>query len=228
VKLKELEKRLEKEPGNLGLKVTVAGLLHESGRTVDAVELYRSVALAYRDAGRKQQAVAVCKSILELAPHDEQCRGLLASLTAPPPPERVPTPVPAPRPRLTPAPPIVPAQAPPGEPKRRSSLDETPLPKPVPHHVVDPTTGAQRISAGELIDGDPTRPDGAAPRSTVDLAAELETRPRKKIDAAELSKISQPLPTVPVERVDIDEDSLTPVRDSDLITRPRDKLPEED
>ncbi len=67
MKLRELEKRLEKEPGNLGLRVTAAGLMHEAGRTVEAVELYRSVALAYRDAGRKQQAIAVCRSILELA-----------------------------------------------------------------------------------------------------------------------------------------------------------------
>ncbi len=99
----------------------------------------------------------------------------------------------------------------------------------------------------EIADGEPTKPDGGprltprpvsdprpspnptgAPRASVDLAAELDTRPRKKIDTSELRKISQPLPTVPVERVDIDEDSLTPVRDSDQITRPRDKLPEKD
>ena len=216
--LKELEKRLQKEPGNLGLKVTVAGLLHEAGRTVEAVELYRSVALAYRDAGRKAQATAVCKSILQLAPEDEQCRLLLASLTALPPPE-------APQVReavkLAPRPPVVPAAAPPAaEPKRRSSMDETPLPKPVPHHVHDPTTGRARVSPRELhelADGDPTRPD-AAPATTQDLAAELETRPRRKLDSSQLRKL---------ERTQLDEDT-TPVRDSDEITRPRDKLPEKD
>jgi hypothetical protein len=195
VSLKELEKRLQKEPGNLGLKVTVAGLLHESGRTVEAIELYRSVAIAYRDAGRKAQATAVCKSILQLAPEDEQCRMLLASLTA------------------LPMPPVVPAAT---EPKRRSSHDETPLPKPVPYHVVDPTTGSQRVSQREL-DADPTKPD-ALGKPSEDLSAELETRPVRRLDSSEVRKL---------ERAELD-DSITPVRDSDEITRPQTKLPEKD
>jgi hypothetical protein len=228
VSLKELEKRLQKEPGNLGLKVTVAGLLHEAGRSVEAVELYRAVALAYRDAGRKAQATAVCKSILELAPEDEQCRLLLASLTALPPPEAPRLTPPPPRlatPIPQPMPPVVPPQRP-SEPKRRSSLDETPLPKPVPHHVADPTTGAQRVSPRDLrdsprdlrdaVDADPTKPD-AAP-TLQDLAAELETRPRKKLDSSQVRKL---------EKGEFD-DGVTPVRDSDEITRPRDKLPEKD
>ena len=65
-RLRDLEKRLEKEPHNLGLRVTVAGMLREAGRSIEAVELYRSVAIAYRDQGRPQQAIAVCRSILAL------------------------------------------------------------------------------------------------------------------------------------------------------------------
>ncbi|HEX8113402.1 MAG TPA: tetratricopeptide repeat protein, partial [Kofleriaceae bacterium] len=81
-KLKELEQRLRSEPDNLGLRVAVAGALHEAGRRADAVELYRSVAVAYRDQGRPQQAITVCRSILELAPEDAPCQELLAALLA--------------------------------------------------------------------------------------------------------------------------------------------------
>ena len=80
-KLKELEKRLKSEPQNFGLRVQVAGLMREAGRSTEAVELYRSVALAYRDQGRTQQAVAVCRSILEIAPDDVACNALLSTLT---------------------------------------------------------------------------------------------------------------------------------------------------
>src|SRR5262249_12210110 len=91
-KLKELEQRLRNEPDNLGLRVMVAGALHEAGRRADAVELYRSVAVAYRDQGRPQQAITVCRSILELAPGDAPCNELLAALLAAQPPPEAPGP----------------------------------------------------------------------------------------------------------------------------------------
>src|SRR5437764_5199430 len=81
-KLKELEDRLRDEPDNLGLRVMVAGALHDAGRRDDAIELYRSVAIAYRDQGRPQQAITVCRSVLELAPEDAACQALLAALLA--------------------------------------------------------------------------------------------------------------------------------------------------
>ncbi|MEO8844119.1 MAG: cyclic nucleotide-binding domain-containing protein [Kofleriaceae bacterium] len=87
--LRELEKRLAREPDNLPLRVTVAGMLRESGRAAEAVEHYRRVALAYRALGRQQQSIAVCRSILELAPTDIAIHALLAELTEPK------TPVPA-------------------------------------------------------------------------------------------------------------------------------------
>jgi tetratricopeptide (TPR) repeat protein len=94
VTLKELEKRLEKEPENLPLRVTVAGMMSDAGRKADAVEHYRRVALAYRAQGRSQQALAVARSILEIAPNDTAIRTLVAELTE----------VKTPAPTLTPPP----------------------------------------------------------------------------------------------------------------------------
>ena len=222
MKLKELEKRLEKEPANLGLRVTVAGLLREAGRSVEAVELYRSVAIAYRDQGRRHQAIAVCRSILEIAPEDVACLGLLASLTEP---AAVPEAV-----RTAPSAPLRPS-------------GETPLPRPVPYHIADPTSRPPRVPAAELAEDAATRPDDrprpglaqAARRIsgmiTGDLAEELETRKRPRIEADTLRKITQPPPTAPVPRVEAD-DAETPAvaqgagpRDADdELTVPREKL----
>ncbi|HEY5920782.1 MAG TPA: hypothetical protein VIV11_03890, partial [Kofleriaceae bacterium] len=350
MKLKELEKRLKNEPNNLGLRVQVAGMMREAGRSLEAVELYRSVALAYRDQGRTQQAIAVCRSILEIAPEDSACQGLIAMLqqrSTPVPsrtltPSRVSAPVEQPRPRTEPTQPrprepsqqhaaqpprppsqqhssqqppresqpqavmrgspmppapdvpsLRPATAPtqrvtppagqrtpavgqrpltkpppiaetsiprpqqlidkpmprqpdvpvvrasdpsrarrPSErssvPGRRSSMDETPLPSPVPYHLSDPTSQPNRISEGDI--DDVTRPEqapsglvAAARRISglisdsrgipheVDVSAELDTRQRRKIASAELDKIAQPPPTIPLERYDdIDDDLTTP------------------
>ncbi len=182
-RLKELEKRLREEPENLGLRVMVAGAMREAGRQDEAVELYRSVALAYRDQGRTQQAIAVCRSMLEIAPVDVRCHALLSSL------------------------------APPAEPSRRSSMEETPLPRPMPYHVADPTTQSHKKLSDislPLPDGADTRPGGGHQE---DLAAELETRQRPRIASAELARISQPPPTVPFERVEEHEEEPTEPRD---------------
>ena len=386
--LKELEKRLKKEPDNLGLRVQVAGLMREAGRSTEAVELYRSVALAYRDQGRTQQAVAVCRAILEIAPDDERCIALLSTLqgrstpsipsiappplappapavarapTRPPPgpsqppparpsqlplpPSRVPaapsqpppplvaqppktssqppppmvgqppktssqppagqppktssqppggqppktssrpppvivippkpggvtippraparaasesTPAPAPsRPPTEPAAPSpvtarlplepptrkTPSQPPSGEPKRRSSMEETPLPRPVPHHVHDPTGRNARMDPEDLD----TNPE-AEPRRTKsgtglaeaarkisdrmkagddDISRPLDTRPVRRITSDELEKIVQPPPTAPHER--LSDESITAVPgDDEELTTPRDKLDPDD
>ena len=260
MKLKELEKRLEREPNNLGLRVTVAGLLRDAGRSVEAVELYRSVAIAYRDQGRRQQAIAVCRSILEIAPDDLACESLLGSLVRPASQEdveidvstRPPTQPTAEMSRPAPGPATGP---PPPPPARRPSFPETPLPRPVPYHVADPTSGAARVSAPELSDDADTRPgerrtspsqtglaeaarriSGMIAGSGSDLSAELDTRQRPRIDAEQLRKVTQPPPTVPTPRVDMDEELETPAlaqgaepRDSeDELTRPREKLPPKD
>jgi cyclic nucleotide-binding protein len=127
-KLKELEKRLRDEPDNLGLRVMLAGVLHEAGRLGDAVELYRSVAIAYREQGRLQQAITVCRSVLEIAPDDASCQALLATMVA-----RQQAPLGSPPARRDSA-----ASA------RRSSADVTPLPPPLPYHVADPTIASQQ------------------------------------------------------------------------------------
>jgi hypothetical protein len=148
-----LEKRLEKEPGNLPLRVTVAGHLRDAGRTAEAVELYRSVAVAYRGQGRNQQAIAVCRSILELAPDDTACRALLFELTDP----TTPPPVPGifARPPQPPQPTASGTLPPPSD-------STTPLPKPLPYHVHDPTASVDRISRVDVdlpaVEGADTRP----------------------------------------------------------------------
>lgn len=283
-KLKELEKRLRDEPENLGLRISLATAYREVARMSDAIELYRSVAIAYRDQGRVQQAIAVCKSLLEIAPNDTASRALLATLT-PPTPVRASSPHPPVRERevdvdldvgtlvAAPAIPERPAQPIPqilgrdssGLWSRRSSLDETPLPRAVPYHVHDPTTSMlSKLSESDLVTGveshvdvpDPgdaadTRPGEEATRPSsglanaarrisatlsgrlseraVDLAAELETRQRPRIESGEAERLSRPPPTVPFQRPDLDEpddDSVTPPpieehRDEDQ-TRPRD------
>lgn len=200
MKLKELEKRLKQEPDNFGLRVQVAGLMRESGRSVEAVELYRSVALAYRDQGRTQQAIAVCRSILDIAPDDAACQGLLAMLQgrgspsrppamqthpsepparqevlirpSPLPPEKVPV-VPSLRPPTKP-PTQTTSKPPGGAPARRSSFDETPLPNPIPYHVSDPTSQPNKLSSGELdlpaAEGAETRPHDSLRRTESGLA----------------------------------------------------------
>ncbi|MDB4954090.1 MAG: putative transcriptional regulator, Crp/Fnr family [Myxococcales bacterium] len=188
-RLKELEKRLKSEPDNLGLRVMVAGAMREAGRSTEAVELYRSVALAYRDQGRQQQAIAVCRSILEIAPDDSGCQALLGTLT--------------------------PAQ----QPARRSSIEETPLPRAVPYHVADPTSAAARVPQQDIdsdelpaVEGARTRPgaldrpsltglaeaarqiSGLISNEHVDVSEELDTRKVTKIDTGQLRKIAGPPP----------------------------------
>lgn len=289
-KLKELERRLRDEPENLGLRVALAGAYREANRLNDAVELYRSVAMAYRDQGRMQQALAVCKSVLELAPEDAASRALLAVLTPPPlPPVRepiraIPVDVDIEVGTLVAAPvvteiPVV--KVPPraatrdsAAPNRRSSFDETPLPRAMPYHIHDPSSRLMKLSETDILtderlppmsEGEDTQPGtelsrgsstgiprrahtlsvaeiasaarrisaslvGSTGDADVDVAAELETRQRPRIESSELERLSRPPPTVPYERPDLeddpDEDAKTPApglehREEDQ-TQPRD------
>jgi len=204
--LRDLERRLRDEPENLGLRVMVAGTLREAGRLADAVELYRSVAIAYRDQGRIQQAIAVCRSILEIAPADPVCEALLEVLERPSEPEL--------------------------ESVRQSASDLTPLPVPLPYHIADPTARLlEKISLSE-IDLPPLRPGSEDPIPEVhhdDLAVELDTRRRPRIETGQLAKISGPPPTAPMARVDLEDlaaDSIPTETDNtdDEKTRPREAL----
>lgn len=168
-KLRDLERRLREEPDNLGLRVAFASALHEAGRHADAVDLYRSVAIAYRNEGRSQQAIAVCRSILEIAPDDATSHALLATLVAGHRSATQPSPAPGlgravlevglPPPLPAPPPAAPAAQAPPRR-RATSSMDETPLPPAMPHHIADPTQRLARISESELptSEGAVTRP----------------------------------------------------------------------
>jgi len=121
--------------------------LHEAGRLDDAIELYRSVALVYREQGRTQQAITVCRSILELAPDDVPCRELIDILVASqsaaleaPPIRPSPSRLPWPRSSRTGSEADEEAHAEGDGPASRPSSDATPLPPAVPYHVADPTS----------------------------------------------------------------------------------------
>jgi len=181
--LRELERRLKEEPENLDLRVQVAGALRDAGRHIEAVELYRSVAIEYCEAGRSSQAIVACRNILEIAPDDARAHAMLGVLGAGEagapeeerPARRLELPLPAvgaavPRAR-TPAVGVAvprtkaPSAGGPGAPEheaqtRPSSFDETPLPPAMPHHIADPTGRLRRISESDLptTEDAPTRP----------------------------------------------------------------------
>lgn len=78
--LRDLEKRLAQDPDNLQLRVEVATLLSQVGRTGDAARLLRSVAFAYREGGRHDEAVAIARSILDMVSADPELHTLVAEL----------------------------------------------------------------------------------------------------------------------------------------------------
>ncbi len=88
-----------------------------AGRLAEGIEIYRSVAIAYRDQGLTKQAIAVCHAVLEVAPADPVSRGMLAALGEP---ER--------------------------RSAGTLTTDRTPLPAPLPYHVADPTRQIRKAS----------------------------------------------------------------------------------
>jgi hypothetical protein len=114
-------------------------------------------------------------------------------------------------------------------------MDETPLPDPVPYHLVDRTSQPSRVSSGDIddvtrVDDGPAGLAHAARRisslindsrgvpSEMDLSAELDTRQRRRIDPNELNKLGGPPPTVPIERVldELDDLETPPPPEMDL------------
>lgn len=185
--LEELQRRLADEPSNLGLRVALAGALLDAGRTADAVELYRSVAIAYREQGRTQQAIAVCHSILEIAPADPISRGLLAAFGEP------------------------------TERRSSGTFagDQTPLPVPVPHHVADPTTRTRLIRKSSEPDLATSPALLVEAGSDDDLAAQLETRKRQRFEEADVRSRPPPSGTPGMSLIDL-EDVATPYVREDL------------
>jgi cAMP-dependent protein kinase regulator len=159
-KLRELEKQLKKEPANLPLRLQLAALYHEVGRTGDAVEQYRAVALQYRDEGRIQQAIAVARSALAVAPNDAELRRLVDNAVAK---------AAASGPTSGPAPaPSTPAGA--------SSRVATPvaghaLPRPSGARVLDATVSVRELEPMRA----PARPPGALGRSPIDSTPSQRT-----------------------------------------------------
>lgn len=251
-KLKELEQRLKDEPDNLGLRVLVAGALHEAGRLRDSIELYRSVAEAYRDQGQVQQAILVCRSILAIAPDDAGAHALLDALaTSRPGRETQPTQPPGgprtPRRGSTDAPHVIE-----GDDGGRSPYDVTPLPPPLPYHVADPTESIPVVSPSDLLLSlqeelarypqivgianaarqisasliAAQRGDGDAED---DVSGELQTRRLPRITADDLRKISglppgfaSELPAVPDELAGDDDLAVTPVTAAPEVPAPDD------
>lgn len=80
--LRDLEERLSQEPDNLPLRVRMAAQLREQGRTNEATELLRAVAVAYRDQANYERALAIGQTALELAPADEELRAMVEELSA--------------------------------------------------------------------------------------------------------------------------------------------------
>lgn len=98
----------------------------------------------------------------------------------------------------------------------------------MPYHAADRSSQASGMSAVDIENDDLTRvdpsPTGLAhaarrisglisdPRSDADLAAELDTRQRPRIDPLDIDKVAAPPPTVPVplERLDELDDMTTP------------------
>ncbi len=78
--VKELERAAKDDPGNLVSKVKLAGAYRDLGQKIDAIKLYREVAHAYEAQGRRAQAVAVCRGILEIDPGEGETRVLLSRL----------------------------------------------------------------------------------------------------------------------------------------------------
>ncbi len=84
--VKAQESLLKKEPDNFAARVKLAGALKDLGRIEEALIHYHQVAEAYRAAGRRVQALAVCRSVLEFAPSDQVSLDMVAELDVPPPP----------------------------------------------------------------------------------------------------------------------------------------------
>jgi CRP-like cAMP-binding protein len=63
---------LEADPENVAAKLTLASALRDLGDTAAALELYRELARFHHRQGKNDQAAAVCRLILELAPAEQE------------------------------------------------------------------------------------------------------------------------------------------------------------
>src|SRR5262249_1892523 len=78
--IRELELKAQRDPQNLAVRLQLAAVLRAVGRREEGTALVRSVALAYHGEGRIAQALAVCRSLLEIAPGAPAPQALFAGL----------------------------------------------------------------------------------------------------------------------------------------------------
>lgn len=80
--IKGLQKQLKSDPGNLVVRIRLAGLLREIGSHDEAIEHYLVVAREYQRESKLAQALGVCSGILEFAPDRTEVLELAAELEA--------------------------------------------------------------------------------------------------------------------------------------------------
>jgi CRP-like cAMP-binding protein len=242
-KARDLEKQVRKEPGNLPIRLQLAGCYADLGRVGDALEQYRAVATAYRRDGKHQQAAAVATQALALAPGDADLARLIAECSPPrPPAARVLDAV-----SVRELEPMRPTPRPGSASEPGTGTGPTPLPRPLAYHEADPSriramilddtgTGAPTNVALDVeIDVEITSPEpeasataglataarrisqslitapGPAPLEGEDLAAELETRRRPRIDPNDLDRLGvPPSGTMPALEPIVDEEPTNP------------------
>lgn len=153
--VKEHERALKRDPGNINIRIKLASALRELGKTDEAAQMYLSVARAYQGKGRTAQAIAVCNSVLEISPTHAETVKLLADLQGPSSP-----------------PPVPEADAASAGSEDKASrlsgrfsgplLTPTPLPDPVAlHEVAEETEVGSPLPESRPTDSVPSTPGGA-------------------------------------------------------------------
>ena len=79
-RLAELAQQVVREPNSIPRRLDLAMALLDVGRRVEAIALFRDVALGYAGGGQLIQAMAVCRGILEIDPAHEETLALLSQL----------------------------------------------------------------------------------------------------------------------------------------------------
>ena len=245
-KARDLEKQVRKEPGNLPIRLQLAGCYADLGRVDEAIAQYREVAAAYQRDGRQQQAAAVATQALALAPGDADLARLATAGASRPPAARVLDAV-----SVRELEPMRPTPRPGSAAEPGTGTGPTPLPGPLAYHEADPsriratllddtgtglpTNVATNVATDVEIDVEITSPEpdvsataglataarrisqslitvpGPAPLEGEDLAAELETRRRPRIDPRELDRLGvPPSGTMPALEPMVDEEPTNP------------------
>ncbi len=152
--IRDLLRDVERDSGNVSLRVSAAAALRNDGRIAEAVAMYKVVVQSYVASGRLEQAKIVARSALELAPGDAELRAVIEPtstfrvLDATVPLRDMPI-IPQSSAAVMPLPMSQTTAPDVAEPRgRNSQYTPTPLPAPMPYHVAEPT----RVSFVEPYD----------------------------------------------------------------------------